>query len=533
MTLHDLSGVAMNDLWRASWQGAILIGCVLLIRQTFGDRLPASWRCVLWLLVAARLALPVLPASPWSIFNWISPQTDDTPIPVADVTIRVAPTTNLPVAHQRSLHRLDRAVILALLWIAGATGLALTIASANLNFRRRVRQTATKPSEEIVACWASCGEQLGLREIPKVLCTSEVSNPALFGVWRGQLLLPADFGRGLSAGEQHMILMHELAHYGRRDLVVSWIMAVLRVFHWFNPMVWLATAAWRADAEAACDRIVIDAFDARGRIDYGLTLLKLATGTQPNAPMPALGILGGERQLRRRIGAIIRTGRQWRLTAVILVVLVALFGLTDARNAARADAAATQPAASIMVSTRIVSVDASKLADLGLGLAANGAIQLKDADMEKLAKTAGPDDVVSSPKVIAWSGQHAVITIGSEYSYISDFNVSTAPDGSRSYTPKLSQVMDGMELSVTPTIGADQLILMQLKLKFTKLEGMKDIPWRQNPAMTIQMPTVDVRSTDTRLSLADGMSAVISGIDADKKATLLFVTPKIVKSAAK
>jgi beta-lactamase regulating signal transducer with metallopeptidase domain len=32
-------------------------------------RLPPKWAYALWLLVVVRLLMPVVPASPWSVFN--------------------------------------------------------------------------------------------------------------------------------------------------------------------------------------------------------------------------------------------------------------------------------------------------------------------------------------------------------------------------------------------------------------------------------------------------------------------------------
>ena len=56
-------------LWHSSWQASVLIGLVLLLQWSFGNKLSPGWRYGLWLLVVVRLALPVTPESPLSIFN--------------------------------------------------------------------------------------------------------------------------------------------------------------------------------------------------------------------------------------------------------------------------------------------------------------------------------------------------------------------------------------------------------------------------------------------------------------------------------
>jgi hypothetical protein len=56
-------------LWRMSWQASILVLLVLLAQGLMRHRLSPAWRSALWLLVVARLLLPITPSSPWSLFQ--------------------------------------------------------------------------------------------------------------------------------------------------------------------------------------------------------------------------------------------------------------------------------------------------------------------------------------------------------------------------------------------------------------------------------------------------------------------------------
>src|SRR5579864_4276850 len=59
------------SLWKASWEGAVLIVMVLLVQWAFRRRLHPRWRYGLWLLVLARLALLWAIPAPVSLFNWL------------------------------------------------------------------------------------------------------------------------------------------------------------------------------------------------------------------------------------------------------------------------------------------------------------------------------------------------------------------------------------------------------------------------------------------------------------------------------
>ena len=66
--LESLLSVA-SWLLRTSLQASVVIALVLLAQWALRDRLAPRWRYALWLLVAVRLAIPVLPQSSWSVFN--------------------------------------------------------------------------------------------------------------------------------------------------------------------------------------------------------------------------------------------------------------------------------------------------------------------------------------------------------------------------------------------------------------------------------------------------------------------------------
>lgn len=67
--------------------------------------------------------------------------------------------------------------------------------------------------------------------------SSAVDSPAVAGLLRPVLLLPASFPQGFSANEARMILLHELTHLARHDLPLNWLLCVLQALHWFNPLL--------------------------------------------------------------------------------------------------------------------------------------------------------------------------------------------------------------------------------------------------------------------------------------------------------
>ena len=69
LPLLDAVANAGTMLWRAWWQAAVLAALVLAAQALIGRRIPPRWRHAMWMLVLVRLALPVVPRSPFSVFN--------------------------------------------------------------------------------------------------------------------------------------------------------------------------------------------------------------------------------------------------------------------------------------------------------------------------------------------------------------------------------------------------------------------------------------------------------------------------------
>jgi beta-lactamase regulating signal transducer with metallopeptidase domain len=332
--------ILMSGLWRLTWQMAALAAAVSIVRAAMGSRLSSAWRCRLDLVVAIRLVLPVLPASPFSAFNLLSATSAAriAQAAVARVEFRaVAPAIERPVpmALQSISAATNWAEVAGAIWLAGAVVLLGRLVVVNVLFARRVARSAVEPPKSADLLLQSCAGTMGMKNVPQLAFTPEVSAPGLFGFFRPRLLLPVDFSRRLTEREARWVFLHELAHLRRNDLVTGWILSVLQLVHWFNPLAWLAVGCWRRDAEAACDQAVLAGTDENTRTDYGLLLLKLSERLLPVVSFTALGIVNRKSELRRRILSVARTEQGTPIASIccaILLAAIALFGLTDARG---------------------------------------------------------------------------------------------------------------------------------------------------------------------------------------------------------
>lgn len=326
-TLHSLFSWILDASLRAS----LLAGAVLCFQAALRGHLSARWRYAMWLPVLLVLVLPVLPASRWSVETLFAPRPAPTLAMVSVqpmVVASVAPSTDAIIAESAPLE------LLPLVWVAGAA-LSLGIGFGSyLRAMRRFRRQATKPSAQLLAMVRELSASTGLGRPPQVWMAEAIESPAVAGLLRRVLLLPANVQQAFTHDELNLVLKHELMHLKRRDLPMNALVCVLQAMHWFNPVFWFVAARVREDRESACDAQVLAADQRDCRQDYGHALLKAQTAFSPRGfSLGFVGFFGGERAMRSRIEAIARHRRMNPLMGLIAAALMGLLCLGGATRA--------------------------------------------------------------------------------------------------------------------------------------------------------------------------------------------------------
>ena len=138
---------------------------------------------------------------------------------------------------------------------------------------------------------AHCAKRLKLRRKPTVVVTDKIQTPAVFGLFRPVLLMPIGYIRSLSRKDTEYLLLHELAHIKRGDLVMHSLYIFLQMVYWYNPLLWLVRRRLRHLRELCCDATVAGLLRDRTP-EYRRTLLEAARQFLCTPVEYGLGLVG-------------------------------------------------------------------------------------------------------------------------------------------------------------------------------------------------------------------------------------------------
>ncbi|HTS64327.1 MAG TPA: M56 family metallopeptidase [Candidatus Acidoferrales bacterium] len=144
------------------------------------------------------------------------------------------------------------------------------------------------------------------REV-RAVQTAETEVPMAWGILHPVIVLP-DSAHQWPASRLHAVLLHELVHVRRNDLLAQTLAQAACCLYWFHPLVWLAARQLRKEREAACDDAVLN----RGLnpADYAGHLMEMARSMAARqaslVDAPAMAETSG---LESRVRSLLDRGR--------------------------------------------------------------------------------------------------------------------------------------------------------------------------------------------------------------------------------
>jgi bla regulator protein BlaR1 len=319
---------------RTTVHASIVVCLVLLVHVLLRSKAPGRLLYSLWLLLIIRMVTPWVPQSNLSLFNLLQAIYGRD---LAGFAPAGSAVTSLDAGQQIS--GIGLLTVLPIVWLAGATALACYAFFVNFAFWARVRHEPALGDPGVCGLLQECRARMGIRREVRLIETDKVSSPSLLGFVRPRLLLPKGMTDEVDFEDLRHIFLHELAHLKHHDIIVGYVVSLLQILHWFNPLLWFAFCRMRADRELACDELVLSTRDVAQPQRYGQTIIGLVERFNQKRYLPAMvGIMENKSQLKRRIAMIARfrkLSKKWSLLAVLVIALIAGIALTNAKSSSK------------------------------------------------------------------------------------------------------------------------------------------------------------------------------------------------------
>ncbi|MDR3108521.1 MAG: M48 family metalloprotease [Planctomycetaceae bacterium] len=367
------------NILRTSWQGSILALLVCGVLLILGKWISPRVRFLLIAVVLVRFLLPVTLPSSMSMFGLVpvasnnansvsiigesfsgEPRTQQTETVILKTAHEITtPSVVVKTVPQPTSTRLTDYVpefswyrLAVTIWCGGALFFAIRLVLDEYRLVKNRKNWQVAESPQLRRLVDECRKQAGLRLPVQVFITAEPVGAASCGIVRPAIVLSQDILDKFDTEELRLILLHESLHHKRFDPLTHFCAQVVKTLHWFNPVVYLLIKMFQNERELAVDESVVRLSGRQSAALYGNAILKAFRlyGKIVNRAMsPALflGIQSQDKLLERRIIMILKPTHASLFRVAfgsLLILVIALIGLTDAQTVQKNTATEKQTA---------------------------------------------------------------------------------------------------------------------------------------------------------------------------------------------
>lgn len=327
--------VLFVNVWLISVYITPVILLLLILMPRFGRRFTSKLRCFVWMLVTARLLLPVH-------FSWRSLFRSN--LPIANLLDRIDQTAVVEalqkIISDGGAETFGQASVvpainweqLGVIWLLGVgVFLCVNLIGYYITVKRLERWSTAVTNPFLLKIFEDTKARLGIVKNICLFQTSHTNSPLLVGLFRPRIYLPA---RQMSASELSDVISHELCHYKRGDLWFKLALLLSNAVHWFNPMVYFMMPQAELELEKACDSEVLRGANAAMRKQYGLSILSFVEKTQPLPTSLTTYFYGGKKQMKSRFSDMVnhnqkKSGIIFLATFTLLIVFCGVWANHD------------------------------------------------------------------------------------------------------------------------------------------------------------------------------------------------------------
>lgn len=260
-------GEVFKNVLILSLIGSVITLVLLLLKPLTLKRLSAKWQYFTWIMALCMMIIPFYKLIPKGRIGEILP--DEV---IGEAALN---TQNLFVFRYVRTGAdnigIDVFSALTFIWMLGMCVYLAVIFGSYIKYTRRLKASCV--SELECSAVDKVKSELGVRKYIRVRVSGEVASPLLVGVFFPTVYIPE---KCISDEGMRMVLLHELTHYKRKDLIFKWAACISSAVHWFNPFSHLLCKNIGEVCEFCCDASVTEKLSESEKKTYMKTILDIA-----------------------------------------------------------------------------------------------------------------------------------------------------------------------------------------------------------------------------------------------------------------
>ncbi|MCB2289330.1 DUF4825 domain-containing protein [Clostridium sp. CS001] len=330
-----MTSETVNLLLSLSLSGSIIAVLIFAIKPFIKNKLSKSLQYYIWIVVLLRLIIPFSFEN--SIMNGVFYSNKNPQEVSADSTFKTIEGTSDNVINSSILPKVQENIAngvynddtdhsryfrdifnqyVIYIWLFGATTVLIVNLIGYTRFFKYVKQGNTSAHEKENEMLATL---LKRKKHVRLVRNRFVSTPMLIGILRPYIIIPdIDFNEK----QLKNILLHEISHLKRFDIVVKWVTMIAASIHWFNPFMYFIKKEINHACELACDEAVIKNLKPEEKQDYGDTLISVVAEHKYSAQVLQATMCEEKKSLKERLIAIMNYSKKSRIIIVLSGVIL-------------------------------------------------------------------------------------------------------------------------------------------------------------------------------------------------------------------
>lgn len=259
----------MNTILKSCILSSFQIIIIILIRSLLVYKIKKGFFIIFWYSVVITLIFPFLPS------KFLLSQESALAVTPIWVDNNISLDEYIPLLHNATIVNQSAVPFISketifFLWLS--VGISIFIFNCLLHGYYLTKfKTATLMNNSQINAFV---KDMGFKRKIIIKESPYVSSPLTYGLLHPNIIFPLNFEIS-NFSDLTLILMHELSHIARCDIILKWLLTILISIYWFNPLVWIMYILCNRDIEMACDESVLKKLGLKNKKSYALLLINM------------------------------------------------------------------------------------------------------------------------------------------------------------------------------------------------------------------------------------------------------------------